>query len=196
MKLIVGLGNPGARYAETRHNVGWRVAEELAGRTGAGPWKEKFGARVTEARRGGEKVVVAQPLTYMNRSGIAVRLVVDFWKVANTDLLVVMDDLALELGRIRLRSGGSDGGHNGLESVIAHLGSEAFPRLRVGIGPGPVAEEQADFVLAPFAEAERPVIAEAITRAADAAECWTTEGLEAAMNRFNPAGPTPETGGR
>jgi len=195
MKVIVGLGNPGARYAETRHNVGWRVAEQLAGRAGAGPWKEKFAARVTEVRRGGEKVVLAQPLTYMNRSGIAVRLLVDFWKVANTDLLVVMDDLALELGRIRLRSGGSDGGHNGLESVIAYLGSEAFPRLRVGIGPGPGADEQADFVLAPFTEAEQPVIAEAITRAADAAECWTTEGLEAAMNRFNPAGPTPETEG-
>jgi PTH1 family peptidyl-tRNA hydrolase len=196
MKLIVGLGNPGARYAETRHNVGWRVAEELARRAEAGPWKEKFEARVTEARRGGEKVVVAQPLTYMNRSGIAVRQLMDFWKVGSEDLLVVMDDLALELGRIRLRSEGSDGGHNGLESVIAHLGSEAFARLRVGIGPGPAAEEQADFVLAPFAEAEQPVIAEAITRAADAAECWATEGLEAAMNRFNPAGPTPETGGR
>ena len=104
MKLIVGLGNPGVRYAETRHNVGWRVAEELAGRAGAGPWKEKFEARVTEVRRGGEKVVLAQPLTYMNRSGTAVRLVVDFWKVETADLLVVVDDLALELGRIRLRS--------------------------------------------------------------------------------------------
>jgi PTH1 family peptidyl-tRNA hydrolase len=196
MKLIVGLGNPGARYAETRHNVGWRVAEELAHRAQAEPsWKEKFEALVAETRRGSEKVVLARPVTFMNLSGLAVRHLVDFWKVANEDLLVVSDDLALELGRIRVRASGSGGGHNGLESVIVHLGSEAFPRLRVGIGPGPVAEEQADFVLAPFAEAEQPVIAEAITRAADAAECWTTEGLEAAMNRFNPAGPTPETGG-
>jgi len=186
MKLIVGLGNPGERYAATRHNVGWRVAEMLAARGGAGPWKEKFDAAVVQAWRGGEKVLVARPMTYMNLSGAAVRGLADFWKVGPENLLVILDDLALELGRVRLRAGGSAGGHNGLESVIAHVGTESFPRLRVGIGPGPEAQAQADFVLAPFAEAERPVIEEAIGRAADAAECWITDGLEAAMNRFNP----------
>ena len=187
MKLIVGLGNPGERYAATRHNVGWRLAETLADRWGAGPWKEKPDAAVAEIRRGGEKIVLARPLTYMNLSGQAVRRLTDFWQAAPEDLLVMLDDLALELGRVRLRAGGSAGGHNGLESVIAHLGTEAFPRLRVGIGPGPAPEAQADFVLTPFTETERPVIEEAIGRAADAVECWMSDGLEAAMNRCNPA---------
>ena len=190
MKLIVGLGNPGDRYAATRHNVGWRIAETLADRMGTGPWKEKFDAAVVETRRGGEKVVVARPLTYMNRSGAAVRQLADFWKTEANALLVILDDLALELGRVRLRAEGSSGGHNGLESVIAHLGTEAFPRLRVGIGPGPQTDEQTDFVLAPFTGAEQPVIEEAIRRAVDAAECWINDGLEAAMNRFNPAAET------
>ena len=187
MKLIVGLGNPGPRYAATRHNAGWRVAEALAARAGAGAWREKFETLLAETRWGRARVVLARPVTYMNLSGQAVRRLTDFWKAAPEDLLVMLDDLALELGRVRLRAGGSAGGHNGLESVIAHLGTEAFPRLRVGIGPGPAPEAQADFVLTPFTETERPVIEEAIGRAADAVECWMSDGLEAAMNRCNPA---------
>lgn len=189
MKLIVGLGNPEARYAETRHNIGWRVADELADRVGAGPWKQKFDADVAETFLDRRKVVLARPLTYMNRSGAAVRQLVDFWKVENEDLLVLVDDLNLELGRIRIRGSGSDGGHNGLASVIEHLGHEAFSRLRVGVGPAPAAEQpatagkHAEFVLSPFTKEERPAVA----RAADAVERWITEGLEAAMNRFNPA---------
>jgi len=193
MKLIVGLGNPEARYADTRHNIGWRIADELADRVGAGPWKQKFDAEVAETFLDRRKVVLARPLTYMNRSGAAVRQLVDFWKVENEDLLVLVDDLNLELGRIRIRGSGSDGGHNGLASVIEHLGHEAFSRLRVGVGPAPAAEQpatagkHAEFVLSPFTKEERPVVAEAVARAADAVECWITEGLEAAMNRFNPA---------
>ena len=185
MKLIVGLGNPGPRYADTRHNVGWRVAEELASRARAGGWREKLGAAVAECRWHGEKTALARPLTYMNNSGLAVRQLTEFWKVERTDLLVIVDDLALDVGRLRLRPEGSDGGHNGLASIIAHLGDDRFARLRVGIGPAPKVEDHAYFVLSAFAEAERPVIAEAVLRAADAAECWFTDGLHEAMNRFN-----------
>ena len=199
MKLIVGLGNPGSRYAATRHNMGWRVAQVLAARAGADSWREKLEAAVAEALWHDQKVVLARPLTFMNRSGLAVRPLVDFWKMETKDLLVVSDDLALEAGRIRLRPRGSDGGHNGLESVIAHLGTEEFARLRVGIGPAspgrspatpgrspaPPPAEHAEFVLSELAAAERPIVAEAIERAADAAECWITHGLQEAMNRFN-----------
>jgi PTH1 family peptidyl-tRNA hydrolase len=185
VKLIVGLGNPGRQYADTRHNVGWRVAELLAARAGAGPWREKMDAAVTDLAAAGPKVWLARPLTFMNNSGLAVRQMVDFWKVADEDLLVVMDDLALDVGRIRLRPQGSAGGHNGVESILAHLGHDRFARLRIGIGPGPGGEDQANFVLSPFRPDERPPAEEAMDRAADAAECWMTKGLAEAMNQFN-----------
>jgi len=190
MKLIVGLGNPGKRYADTRHNVGWEVAEELASAIGAASWREKFDAAVAEAPCGAEKVAILRPLTFMNHSGLAVRQAMDFWKLGLADLLVVLDDMALEVGRIRLRAEGSAGGHNGLESVIAHVGSEQFARLRLGIGPAPPVDEHVDFVLSPFARSERPAVEEAIRRAADAARCWVADGPDAAMNRFN--GPAKE----
>jgi PTH1 family peptidyl-tRNA hydrolase len=185
MKLIVGLGNPGPRYAATRHNAGWRVAEALAARAGAGAWREKFDALLAEVRRDDERVVLARPVTYMNLSGQSVRELVDFWKVQSGDLLVVVDDFALDVGRIRLRPEGSAGGHNGLESIIAHIGHEQFARLRVGIGPMPRGMDQAAFVLSEFSAGERRTIEEAVDRAADAAECWITMGLQEAMNRFN-----------
>lgn len=186
MKLIVGLGNPGPRYADTRHNVGWRVVEEVAGRMGAkGAWKEKFDAAVLEVPWHGERVVLARPLTFMNESGRAVRQWMDFFKMPSEDLLVVLDDLAIDVGRVRLRPGGSDGGHQGLRSVIAHVGHEAFARLRVGIGPAPAAEDQVNFVLEPFRKDEQPVIDACIGQAAEAALYWMTEGLEEAMNQFN-----------
>jgi PTH1 family peptidyl-tRNA hydrolase len=185
MKLIVGLGNPGPRYAATRHNAGWRVLEALAARAGTSAWREKFETLLAEARRGSEKVVLARPLTFMNLSGQAVRELVDFWKVEQPDLLVVVDDFALDLGRIRLRPEGSAGGHNGLLSIVAHLGHEQFARLRVGIGPMPKGVDQAAFVLSEFTASERPLIEEAVGHAADAAECWINNGLQEAMNRFN-----------
>ena len=187
MKLIVGLGNPGPRYAGTRHNVGWRVAEELARRAGARAWKEKFEAAVTEGRWHEQKIVLARPLTFMNESGRSVRQLMDFWKADAEDLLVGLDDMAIEVGRIRLRADGSDGGHKGLGSVIAHVGHERFARLRVGIGPPPMLDEHTDFVLSPFTQEEHPMIDEAIVRAADAAECWILDGPDEAMNRFNRA---------
>jgi PTH1 family peptidyl-tRNA hydrolase len=185
MKLIVGLGNPGAKYAATRHNVGWRIVEEVARRAGASAWKAKFDGRVAEIRLAGQTVAILEPIVFMNRSGGSVRQAADFWKVEPADLLVALDDLNLELGRLRLRPGGSDGGHNGLASVIEHLGHEAFPRLRVGIGPAPPPEEHAAFVLAPFTADERPAVERAVLGAADAAECWVRDGLDEAMNRFN-----------
>ena len=185
MHLIVGLGNPGPEYAETRHNVGWRVAERLAERVGAQRWRERFEALLIQTRLAGRPVVLARPLTYMNESGRAVRRLVEFWKVEADRLLVVVDDLALDLGRLRLRPGGSAGGHKGLASVAEHLGHEAYPRLRVGIGPLPEGWDGADFVLGRFTETERPVVERAVQRAADAAEVWLAEGIEAAMNRFN-----------
>ena len=185
MKLIVGLGNPGREYADTRHNVGWRVVEVLAARGGASAWRDKMNAAVAEIADGGEKVILAKPMLYMNNSGIAVRQMTDFWKVSEADLLVVEDDLALDVGRTRLRAQGSAGGHRGLESIIGHLGHDRFARLRVGIGPAPSVEQHADFVLSRFRPEERPAIAETIERAADVSECWITKGLTEAMNRFN-----------
>jgi len=193
MKLIVGLGNPGREYAATRHNVGWRVAEALAGRAGLESWREKFEALLAEGRLAGQRIVLARPVTYMNESGRAVRPMMDFWKLEPANLLVALDDMALDLGRIRLRPAGSAGGHNGLESIVRHLGHERFARLRVGIGPPPSAEAGADYVLTRFAEDEQATIDEAVRRAADAAETWIRTGLEAAMNRFNQAvEPEPE----
>jgi len=189
MHLIVGLGNPGPEYAETRHNVGWRVAERLAERAGAGRWRERFEALLIETRLAGRPVLLARPMTYMNESGRVVRRLVEFWKLEADRLLVVVDDLALGLGRLRLRPEGSAGGHKGLVSVAEHLGHGAYPRLRVGIGPLPEGWDGADFVLGRFTKAERPVVERAVQRAADAAEVWLAEGIEAAMNRFNgPAG--------
>lgn len=185
MKLIVGLGNPGAKYANTRHNVGWRIAEELARRVGAVAWREKFNGRVAEARVAGERLGVLEPLGFMNCSGVSVRQAMDFWKVEPADLLVVLDDMNLEVGRLRLRPNGSDGGHNGLASVIEHLGHDAFARLRAGTGPAPPIEQHVDFVLSPFAAEERSAVDRMVAQAADAAECWLREGLEEAMNRFN-----------
>jgi PTH1 family peptidyl-tRNA hydrolase len=187
MKLIVGLGNPGPKYAGTRHNVGWRVAEALAQRAGLTAWREKFEAHLAEGRLAGTKVVLARPVTYMNESGRSVRPMVDFWKLGPADLLVVLDDMALDVGRIRLRASGSAGSHNGLESIIRHLGHERFARLRVGIGAPPSPEAGADYVLSRFAEDERPAIADAVARAAAAAETWIRSGPEAAMNQFNEA---------
>lgn len=186
MKLIVGLGNPGPKYADTRHNVGWAVAERLAARAGLAGWREKFEALLAEGRLAGEKAVVARPVTYMNESGRSVRQMLDFWKlVASEDLLVVVDDMALNLGRIRLRGEGADGGHNGLASISQHVGHGAFARLRVGIGPAPPKEQHVAFVLAPFAKAERAEVDAAIDRAVEAVDIWVARGLEAAMNRVN-----------
>jgi len=187
MKLIVGLGNPGREYADTRHNIGWRVVESLAARAGLAAWREKFEARLAEGRLAGRKVVLARPVTYMNESGRSVRPMMDFWKLETDALLVVVDDMALPVGRLRLRPSGSPGGHKGLASIARHLGHEGFARLRVGIGTPPDQLDGADYVLARFAPSERLAIADIVARATDAAETWIRSGPEAAMNAFNQA---------
>jgi len=186
VKLIVGLGNPGREYEHTRHNVGFQVAEELAHRyrvtlKAHAKWK----ARAAKVAEIGDGVLLAEPTTFMNLSGWAVREIAAFHKLAPSDVLIVVDDADLPLGRLRLRTGGSAGGHNGLKSIIHELGTIEFPRLRVGVGRQ--AGELKNHVLGRFSEDEREQIDAAVKRAADAAELFARENILAAMNRYNAA---------
>lgn len=183
--LVVGLGNPGARYATTRHNVGYQVVDRLAAAHGLRFAQRRFEAMLAEGTILDQRVVLAKPETYMNASGEAVGPLVRWHKVALSDLLVIYDDLDLPLGRLRLRPSGSAGGHLGMKSIIAALGTHAFPRLRIGIGRPPAGLDAAAYVLQPFSPDERPLIAAALERAQAAVECWLREGLAAAMNAFN-----------
>lgn len=185
MKIVIGLGNPGRKYAGTRHNVGFAVVEELARRYSAGAAKSSFQAEVAEASIAGEKALLVCPQTYMNLSGTAAVQVRDFYKLNDADLLVVCDDFALPLGRLRIRPQGSGGGQKGLADIIRRLGADSVPRLRVGLGPLPAGWEGADFVLGKFAKSELPEIELAKARAADAVELWIREGIAAAMNKYN-----------
>ncbi len=185
MKLIVGLGNPGPEYSGTRHNVGFMVAEELAHRHGVkfrshAKWK----ARAAKISDIGDGVLLAQPTTFMNLSGWAVREIASFHKLAPSDVLVVVDDADLPLGRLRIRRTGSAGGHNGLKSVIQELGTVEFPRLRIGVGRQ--AGGLRNHVLGRFVAEEKAEIDAAVHRAADAAELFAKEDILTAMNRFNP----------
>jgi peptidyl-tRNA hydrolase, PTH1 family len=183
MKLVVGLGNPGRKYEATRHNVGFDVLDLLAGRHRL-EW-ESAPADALIAKWRAESVLLAKPLTFMNLSGYAIGDLLRFYKIDLPDLFVVVDDANLELGRLRARPSGSAGGHNGLKSVIGALGTEEFARLRVGGGRGDARRDLADHVLAKFDPDERTDVAEAVGRAADAAELFVTEGIVAVMNRFN-----------
>jgi peptidyl-tRNA hydrolase, PTH1 family len=185
MKLIVGLGNPGRRYAGTRHNVGFEIVEALADRAAASWESAPRGIDALVARDRARGLVVAKPLTFMNASGPAVLGLLQFFKIDLADLLVVVDDVHLELGRLRARAAGSAGGHNGLKSLIAAFGADAFARLRVGVGRGDARRDLADHVLAGFEAEERPLVAEMVGRAADAAELFVTDGIGQVMNRFN-----------
>jgi PTH1 family peptidyl-tRNA hydrolase len=183
MKLIVGLGNPGRRYAGTRHNVGFDVLDAIAARNHL-EWGQAPGEAVT-ARWRMRDALLAKPLTFMNLSGHAVGGLLRYYRIELADLLVVVDEVNLELGRLRARAGGSAGGHNGLRSLIAELGTEDFSRLRIGVGRGDARRDLADHVLATFDADERPIVAEAVGRAADAAELFVAEGISTVMNRFN-----------
>mgnify|MGYP001585540209 CR=1 FL=1 len=185
MKLVVGLGNPGRRYVETRHNVGFRVVAELARRQTLGVPRAKFQGELWEARWGEVRCLLLCPLTYMNLSGTSVLAARDFYQIEDADLLVVCDDFNLPLAKLRLRAKGSSGGQKGLEHTIRCLGTEQFPRLRIGIGPPFPGWDVADFVLSKFTADEAPLIAVAILRAADAVETWARDGLENCMNNFN-----------
>jgi peptidyl-tRNA hydrolase, PTH1 family len=185
MKLIVGLGNPGKKYEETRHNVGYRVLDRLAARFGDGQTRNKFEGRVMEAAIGGQRALLLWPETFMNLSGESVGPAMEFYKLDLADLLVVCDDFNLPLGRLRFRREGSAGGQNGLADVIRRLGKESFPRLRLGVGPVPERWDAVDFVLGRFEAAERDAADEVLARAAEAVECWVAEGIEVGMNRYN-----------
>jgi len=189
---VLGLGNPGDEYRDTRHNVGFRVVERLAGELGERVEKQRFRALVAEARLGAEKVLLACPQTFMNESGRSARAVVDFYGLEPRALLVVCDDFHLPLGRLRVRSGGSSGGHNGLESVMRELGTPEFPRLRLGIGE--CRGSSVNYVLGRFSKSDETQIGPAVERAASAVRVWAEEGLEACMNRFN-AAPTEGSAG-
>ena len=185
--LIVGLGNPGREYARTRHNAGFMVLDQLAER-----WKtswapdKKSNARLARTERGGKRVILCKPETFMNASGEAVGALVAFYRVPVDRLLVVVDDADLPIGEIRLRARGSSGGHHGLESIEQHLATREFARLRIGIGRGQTTARQiTGHVLADFSRAERDLMEKVVTRACDQVECWTQDGVLQAMNRYN-----------
>jgi PTH1 family peptidyl-tRNA hydrolase len=196
VKLIAGLGNPGPEYRDTRHNVGFHVVDELARRWQVSQWREMFDALMAKTIAGGEAgpVVLAKPMTFMNLSGRAIVGLAGFYKIEVADLLVVSDDVALPLGRLRARPSGSDGGHNGLRSVAESLGTQAYARLRIGVGRGPQDRELAGHVLGRFHAAERDTISAAVLRAADAAEMFVAEGIERVMNAFNAAESSEDPG--
>ena len=183
MKLIVGVGNPGGKYAGTRHNVGFEVVDLLTDRPQLS-W-ESAPATALMAKWRGENALLVKPLTFMNLSGHAIGELLRYFKIEVADLLVIVDEVQLELGRLRARPGGSAGGHNGLKSVIEQLGTDQFSRLRIGVGRGDSRRDLADHVLATFERDERAVITDAIQRAADAAELFVREGIGLVMNRFN-----------
>lgn len=194
MKIVVGIGNPGQRYAGTRHNVGYKVIEKLAEESGAGPGKERFDSLVQEAAVGDEKLLLVRPLTYVNLSGAAVRRAIDWFRCPLDDLIVVCDDMNLPLAHIRVRRSGSSGGHNGLQSIIDHLGTTEFARIRVGIGsPGPYMDG-ADYVLGKFAEDERPDVEQACREAARAVITWAESGTDECMNVHNRPQPAADDG--
>jgi PTH1 family peptidyl-tRNA hydrolase len=188
VKLIVGLGNPGREYRDTRHNVGFMVVDEIARRHGidwtSGP--SQLAETLIAKRFGDEPVMVAKPLTYMNNSGDAVAGLVRYFDVNHDDLFVVVDEAALPFGRLRARARGSAGGHNGLKSIIERLGTTEFSRLRLGVGRGDGRRDLADHVLARFERGEQADLDTLITRAADAAEMFAAEGISKVMNAFNP----------
>lgn len=184
VKLIAGLGNPGARYRGTRHNIGFDVLDELASRHSL--TFEAAPAEALQARwRTGDGVLLVKPLTYMNLSGEAIGALGRYYRVDTSDILVVCDDVNLPVGRLRARASGSDGGHNGLKSVAQHLGTTAYTRLRVGVGRGDERRDLAGHVLAGFEPEETTAVREAITRSADAIELWVSQGLAPVMNTYN-----------
>ena len=185
MKLVAGLGNPGRQYAGTRHNVGFEVIDELAKRHRVSFEAAPADALMGKWRRDGEIVLLVKPLTFMNLSGVAAGQLMRYFKIDVPDLLVICDDVNLPLGRLRVRAAGSDGGHNGLRSMADELGTMDYSRLRIGVGRGDERRDLADHVLAGFAPEEQPGVNDAVTRAADAVECWVLDGLAKTMNVFN-----------
>jgi PTH1 family peptidyl-tRNA hydrolase len=187
LRIVVGLGNPGSRYAGTRHNVGFDVVDSLALGPQASRFQKRFQAQVAELREGDYKILLVKPETFMNLSGQAVRQVLDFYQAPVTGLLVVCDDINLPLGRLRYRAKGTPGGHNGLRDIQKHLGTTDYARVRIGVG-APEPDEAVDHVLGRFRPAEKPVIEDAIALAAQGVLVWVRQGIEVCMNQYNGAG--------
>ena len=184
--LLVCLGNPGKQYENTRHNIGFLTADEIERRSGVKINKLRYRALTGEVKLGGERVLVMKPQTYMNLSGEAVKLAGAFYKIPPERVIVISDDVSLPLGKLRIRANGSAGGHNGLKNIIAHLGTDAFPRIKVGVGaPAHPEHEMVDWVIGNFTPAEKKVVSEAVGKAADAVECLIEQGVSEAQNKFN-----------
>lgn len=183
-KMVVGLGNPGREYVDTRHNAGFKTIDALAEILGIEVRKRKFGARFGSGEFAAKKLILLKPWQFMNRSGQAVATALGFYNLGADDLLVVTDDMALEPGRIRIRAKGSAGGHNGLADIIEKLGTNQFARLRIGIGQSQD-EWTVDYVLDRPTASEKPLLDAAIAKARDAALCWVESGIDEAMNKFN-----------
>lgn len=184
VKMIVGLGNPGDEYADTRHNIGFKVIDSLAEAMNGQVRKRKFGAYFGQVECGDKKLILLKPWRFMNLSGQVVATAAGFYRLCAGDLFVITDDMALPVGAVRLRATGSAGGHNGLADIIEKLGTEDFARCRIGIGQSE-ADEAVEFVLSRPGETERLLLVEAIERAGEAVICWVERGIEAAMNEFN-----------
>lgn len=188
MKLIVGLGNPGSAYSKTRHNIGFEVIEELAQRSGMPVNQNKFNGVFSLVHQGGEKMILLKPLTYMNLSGESIRPIMEYYDIDIENLLVIYDDLDLPVGKIRLRQKGSAGGHNGIKSTIAHLGTQNFNRIRIGIDRPPLGMKVPDYVLGKFGKDEWQEMQPVIQTCADACEKWINTPFIEVMNQFNAKG--------
>ena len=184
--LVVCLGNPGKQYENTRHNIGFITADEIERRSGVKINKLRYRALTGEVKLGGERVLVMKPQTYLNLSGEAVKLAGAFYKIPPERVIVISDNVSLPLGKLRIRANGSAGGHDGLKNIIQHLGTDAFPRIKVGVGaPAHPEHEMVDWVIGNFTPAEKKVVSEAVGRAADAVECLIEKGVSEAQNKFN-----------
>lgn len=185
MYIIAGLGNPTKEYDKTRHNVGFSVIDVLADRMGIDVTEKKHRALCGKGMLEGQKVILAKPQTFMNLSGESVRSLVDFYKVSADEVIIIYDDISLEPGQLRIRAKGSAGGHNGIKNIIAHLGTQEFPRIKVGIGEKPKNMDLADYVLSRFSKGEQELMEDAFREAADAAAMMVSQGIDPAMNHFN-----------
>ena len=187
MKMIIGLGNPGKPYEHTRHNIGFDVVDELANRFNSPLTQMKFKGMYTVVHRPEGKVLLVKPLTYMNLSGECVVPLMDYYEIAEEDIVIIYDDLDLAVGKLRLRQKGSAGGHNGIKSMIQHLGTQEFNRIRIGVDRPPAGMKVPDYVLSRFSKDEKPLMEEALKKSADACEDWLASPFLEVMNRFNGA---------